>query len=294
MLQRLDEDANWGVPCGVFRSWYVNVLAEKKRRAQSCFDEFVKSHGRPHTSEEINRLFQKLGKERDFHIYRKGHSEISAGKNVFTDEELVATAAMVTLSAGRNTTILTRDHDVLEQFYKLTGLLTIHFQAALFAKRWVEAPNLFQSQPMPDSDELQHYFNVENSMLIRKPVQPDFFLTWLLPSHADFLRMQCVLFAGQNDAMTITPLTYICEKRMIKLVEAKGNSLGLHTDLLNGRNCHVTGFPVGIDDPRQFVIVCKDHVLEAPDSPYRFPLLDLTHATSHFEVVSKFSVAISD
>jgi len=278
-----DEDAAWGVPCGVFRNWYVNVLAERKRRAQSFVDEFVANQGRQPSSEELNTLFQKAGNERDFHIFRKGQREISVGANVFTDEELVATAAMVTLAAGRNTTILTRDHDVLEQFYKLTGLLTIHYQATLFAERWTEGPSRFQSQPMPSSKELCHYFVVDQSVIIRKPVAPDAFFTWLLPRNAEPLRMRCVLFTGQNDGLAMTPLTYICETPMLKLVEAKGQSWGLNTELLNGKNCHVTGFPVGISDPRSFVVLALDRFVRDSNSQYKFPRLDLAHATTHFE-----------
>jgi len=85
----------------------------------------------------------------------------------------------------------------------------------------------------------------------------------------------------------MTPLTYICETPMLKLVEAKGQSWGLNTELLNGKNCHVTGFPagfpVGISDPRSFVVLALDRFVRDSNSQYKFPRLDLAHATTHFE-----------
>ena len=138
---------------------------------------------------------------------------------------------------------------------------------------------------MPDSDDLRHFFDTDQSVLIRKPVPADAFLAWLLPNDANPLRIQCVLFAEKKEALTITPLSFICESPMIELVEAKGKSWGLNTDLLDGKNCHVTGFPIGIHDPRDFVILGHDRMVIAPGTKYKFPRLDLAQATTHFELL---------
>ena len=173
----------WAGP-GLFRSWYVNILGQRKRKAHALVAKFVETHNREPTRDELDGVFQRAGADRDFHIFRKGHNEISSGSNIFTDEELVTTAAMVALSAGRSVTILTRDHDVLEQFYMLTGLLTLHYQATLFAERYVGDHKKFIARSMPSSPELRAYFSVDQSLLIEKPVPPDEFVAWLLPEEA--------------------------------------------------------------------------------------------------------------
>ena len=75
---------------------------------------------------------------------------------------------------------------------------------------------------------------------------------------------------------------------MVKLVEAKAKSGGLNTDLLNGKNCHVSGFPIGIDDPRSFVVVAVDKLAATAVPGLKFSQLDLAHATVHFEQLFSF------
>ena len=280
-----DENGQWGSPCGVFRNHYVNLLSERKRRAKALVDESVQKLGVRPSDNDLNRIFQQAGIERDFHIFRKGEREISADGNIFTDEELVATAAMVSLSTGRNTTIFTRDHDVLEQFYVLCGLLSSHYQGTLFAKIWANNSALFTHELVPQTAETKHYFDVENGLMVSKPVPPDDFVRWLLPSEFELICMRCILFTGQDEHLAITPLTFVCETPMLELVQAKGNSWGLNTDLLDGRNCHVTGFPLGIPDPRKRVLVVKDRTVPAQDPRFNYARLDLAHATTHFEIL---------
>jgi hypothetical protein len=51
---------------------------------------------------------------------------------------------------GRETTILTRDHDLMDQFYKLIFLIDTHDQSMLFANKYVASPQLDLNGSAPD------------------------------------------------------------------------------------------------------------------------------------------------
>lgn len=269
----------------IFRTYYVNVLAQRKRKAVELVDEFFRSNGRPPTDAERLRLFQKGFSERDVFIFRKGYKEIVENKNVFTDEVIVSHAATVACGLGASVTIFTRDHDVCEQFYKLTTLLTVAYQATLFAQRFAAESGSFSKSPMPFTAETDGFFEVSKSFLVKKPAPPDEFVRWLMPKEWQPVRMRCVLFAGQPPNLTITPLSFIGEAEMQQLVDVKGRTWGLNTDRLNGLNCHVTGFPRTIPEPREHVVVAEDKVVTMPSSPMRFAKLELAHSVYHFEHV---------
>jgi hypothetical protein len=276
-----DDEAGWGNPCGTFRNWYANLLLERKRRAVFLVEQFEKDNGRSPTESEKNNLFQKGFNERDIKIFQKGVREVQKTGNPHTDEELVATAAMVSLAAGRSVTIFTRDHDVFEHFFKLTELLTVHYQATLFAARFAADPSAYKQTAMPATPETEEYFDVPDSFLVRKPVPPEEFLLWLLPKEYTRLRFTCVLMTGSADDLWMTPLMYFGEVEMLCLVEAKGKSNGLHTHLVDGRNCHVTGFPKGIPNPREHVVIARDLLVMEERTGLKFPRLDLAHAVYH-------------
>src|SRR5690606_33085204 len=131
----------------------------------------------------------------------------------------VTTAAMIALASGRNVTILTRDQDILDQFYCLTGQLSHHYQATLFGDRYADDPAAFRAEPMPRSKETEAYFYVEESLVVNKPVPPERFTEWLLPAEYETIRMNCVLLTGPAETMAITPLIYLAEAGMYRLVE---------------------------------------------------------------------------
>jgi hypothetical protein len=235
------------------------------------------------TIEELRRLLQKAGIDRDVRIYLKGIEEIDNGKNWFTDEQLVSTAAMLALFGGQNVTILTRDHDVLDQFFCLTTQLTSHYQATVFGDRYADDPSRFPAEPMPRSKETEYNFSVDDSFLVSKPVAPDRFIEWLLPAEYEPIRITCVLLTGQGDELAATPLMYIGETGMYRLLEAKGLTYGRSTDRLIGRNCHVTGLPIGCE--RSKLAIVRDRTYPTTIPEMYFAYLDLAHVTNHFEVI---------
>jgi hypothetical protein len=279
----LDHETPWPEAYMLGRQYYVTLLSDRKQRAREVIAEFATVNGRPPSEQELNGLWQKAGTDRDFHLLRKG--AVDLGKpNFFADEDVVVTAAMVAFSGGCNTTIFTRDGDVLEQFQKLIELLTIHYQALLFADLFADNPQGFASRPMPkDVPELEFYFDPERCQLIRKHVEnPDEFVAALLPNDFAPVLLTCVLLGGRPPEMTRSFIRFIGERDMHRVFQVKGQTQGLSTCRLSGRNCHVTGFPKGIDEPRNWVILGEDRYTEVGGVPsIRIAHLDRAHTNWH-------------
>lgn len=264
-----------------FYSYYVNLLLMRKRRGQALVEDFVQRHGRQPTADEQNNLFNRGGLERDRKLLQKGFKDI-ASPNFFTDEELVTSAVLTAILTGRDSVILTRDPDLLEQFEKLLSLLTKHYIAHCFANIYAESKSSFETKGMRQGHHvLDFYFDATESLLVKKHVSPELFVEAVLPNSFEVVRTTCLLFGGQPPDLTVTPLPFRLERGMADLLMAVGNSFGLCTDRLQDKNCHATGFPIGIDDPDEWVIVSKDNMRSPPDSPLRFAEIDVGHVITH-------------
>ena len=83
----------------------------------------------------------------------------------------------------------------------------------------------------------------------------------------------------------MTVVSYVGEKGLDGVIRMKGLTKGLSTDRLGGKNCHVTGFPIGIDEPRNWVVVARDKTNLSLESGLFIANLDLAHTAYHFEIV---------
>lgn len=284
-----DSDARYGLELGPALFYYMHLLVHRKQMAKDAIDAFIIANGREPTSDEQRKIFQKLGKERDYMIFHKGFKEISTGGQVITDEHLVAAAAVGAIVNGKPTTVLTRDQDVFDQFYKMTGFLTYQYQATVFASRFANDRKSFTTSPMPRSRAIDYFLDAPNSYLVKKPCHPDDFVRWLLPSEYELIPMSCCLISGIASGLFMQPMEYRAEADMSRLIYAKAATCGLNTDSLDGLNCHCVGYPDGIDDPRQWVIIVKDHELRDTTGVLRFPLLDVAMAAKHNETMKASS-----
>lgn len=285
----IDDQARWFPEQALGVEYYINLLAERKRVSTTLIDSFARKHGRQPTTTEKNSLFQKGWMERDFFLLKKGEEELRTGGNFFTDEELVVVACAVGLASGLDTVIVTRDHDVFDQFAKLTKLLVVHYQGLLFADRFADSPHAYNITPMPVGvPRLDAYFHAKNSVLVRKPVEnPDLFMEWLLPPNFAPVRLSCILLGGEAPPLSFEYLEFRAEKDLERIIAMKGKMRGLSTDRIIGRNCHTTGYPLGIPDPRSHVLVVQDYEKYMSDGTLGFPLLDMMHAITHNDVNSE-------
>jgi hypothetical protein len=279
----LDHELAWEPDLYCTRSYYSSLLSVRRQRSRQIIGDFESEHGRSPTNEEANRLFQINGTERDFQLLKKGFADF--GKpHFFTDDDLVSCAAVLGLRTGRPVTILTRDGDVLDQFQKLMTLLTSHYQALLFADVYANSPSSFQTISMPSTSTLESYFDCGQSLLVKKPVDPDKFVEWLLPQDYQAVRLTCVLLAGDPPSMTLQLIRFQAEIDMLRLIRTKGLAGGRSTNRLGVRNCHVTGFPEGIDDPRSWVVIATDRTESFRGTTFNVARLDLRHVIEQREI----------
>ena len=268
---------HWGRYWTLARQYYSTLLSSRKDRALKLVDDFRAENGRDPTREELQQLLQNNGTDRDFRLMRKA-IESGAGPNWWTDELLVTAALQIGVYSGTPTSILTRDHDVFDQFERLCSLVTMDYQAYLFGECFRTYSDRFRCVPMPDDPVVNAYFDASESFLVSKPVPADEFTGWLFPSRYRPATISCALFAGPPGETTVEVLTFNAEQEISHMMRVKGRTLGRSSDLPDGLNCHVTGFPETIPSPREFVIIGKDRWITGPGTEMRWSQLDYAHA----------------
>ena len=118
--------------------YYSALLLLRKLKGKQFALEFQGQHGRLPTPVEFFPAFKKLGRGYDDRAARmawKGACDYDK-KNYAADEQLVTMAVLHALMTGRETTILPRDHDLMDQFYKLIFLIDTHYRSMLLAKKY--------------------------------------------------------------------------------------------------------------------------------------------------------------
>jgi hypothetical protein len=100
----------------------------------------TKGLGRAPTQDELVAELQGNLGERGLHMAQKG-IEAASSPNKLTDEELVVLAVLTAILKGSEVFILTRDQDVLEQYYKLLSHVNEHYRAMLVAEKYASDPN---------------------------------------------------------------------------------------------------------------------------------------------------------
>ena len=196
-----------------------------------------------------------------------------------TDESLVVLAALHALKTGQPTVVLTRDQDVLEQFYKLWWFLENHYRAMLMADRYADDPLGFRMHPLPDHPRIRNLFESTRGLLSELGSDR---LTSVLPKRFDFVSAECWLIGGR-----FTRLIFGAERQMARLIELKGLTGGLVSDRLDGRNLHplLAGLPVGVRLVDSVAIV-RDHGVLLNDGTTKVGYYDLEHSINTLEVGS--------
>lgn len=234
---------------------YTNILGVRKRMLHWAEIAFANEFGRPPREGDkstIHGIAQRAVGERGFLLAKKGAGEQAAGALSFADEELVYTAVASALRTGRQTTILTKDEDLLEQFYRLIYLLDTHYRSMLVAQLYKHHFSTFRSHPMPRSGQWSDFFQGENNILVER--DGDLQDRVLAPSFK-FVAVSCVLLGGRLQQMT-----FGAETEMQNLIVMKGRTRGRNTDLLGARNCHfyLAGLPAPSKDMPACFTVAED------------------------------------
>jgi hypothetical protein len=119
--------------------YYVQLLAFRKRAFDLARANLERELQREPTEAEVEKQAQRMVQDRGWQLATKGHKE--KGKaNFLTDETVLVRAIISAISTGRETSVLTRDRDLVEQFYKLLYLIDTHYCSYLIAEAYRRQP----------------------------------------------------------------------------------------------------------------------------------------------------------
>lgn len=268
-------------------AYYVALLAMRRRVLKLGEILFTESKGRnPSHTELVDYVSKAFGERGLSLVYKRGASAPQASSWLMnTDESLVYLAAAFALAHGRSTVILTKDQDVLEQFYKLWWLLDTHYRAMLLANEHVHDPFRYPIESMPDFRETRGFFDMQNAILIRRGRDR---MTAVLPKHFDFIPVECWHVAG-----AMTKAVFGAERQMNVLLDAKGRTGGLVSGRLGaGRNLHPWLPPLPLHERiADSIAVARDRSFPVVGSNAQIGAFDITHAVNTQE---RFSVFVTE
>jgi hypothetical protein len=262
-------------PLFVALTYYINLLSMRKRAMTMMRQHYLEEFGAEPSKQDLNNYCQaKLG-ERGVRLAADGAEALaSKSPNFHTDEELVATAMFFGICTGRETVILTRDEHIQEQFYKLKVLLVDHYFSMYLADRYADDPLAFKTLSMPIAHPwASDVFVGKRDILLRRPSQT---LDEILPPNPTCVPIYCWLVREQ-----LTQTCFCAEKEIKRLLGIKGQTAGLSTDRLDGRNCHVWLGKVGVAALGNWVAVAEDRSFRY--GPTSLGLLDITLAICNDE-----------
>jgi len=260
--------------------YYVELLGFRKKLVIAELATFEEENGRSPINEERRKLMQRLHEglgPRGYLLAKKG-AEAKNPENLLTDETLVYLAMKTGIETGREVIILSRDEDVLEQFYKLQWLLDTHYRAMLLADGYAADPSRFVTHPMPTSSDprLKDAFIGEDDVLVERP-------PWLingphapiLPRYNRPVTVQCWIVGEKR-----TSMGFCAEREMERLLHTKAATGGLNTYKLGEKNLHLWLAPLNIPKSlRGCAAVARDRRAKTPPGLNEIPLFDVNQAT---------------
>jgi hypothetical protein len=259
--------------------YYVELLGFRKRPAILRLKEFEEEHGRSPDEEERRRLMAQLHEAlgpRGYLLAKKGR-DVKNPENLLTDETLAYLAMKTGIETGREVVILSKDEDVLEQFYKLQWLLDTHYRAMLLADAYAAEPSRFVTRPMPTTSDprLKDAFIGDDDVLVERP-------QWLisgsdaqiLPPYCRPVTVQCWI-VGER----VTTMTFCAEREMERLLHTKAATGGLNTYKLGEKNLHLWLAPLNIPmSLRECAAVVRDRKVRSASGLTEIPLFDVNQS----------------
>jgi hypothetical protein len=268
-------------------AYYVSLLGLRRRVLELGEMVLIEREGRSPSPGELRIEVQKIFGERGLLLGYKGGTVIEKPSSwlMSTDESLVYLAACAALTSGRPTIILTKDQDVLEQFYKLWWFLDTHYRAMLLADEYIHSPFVYPISTFPKLAEAERYFYSENAILVQRGAAR---MSAILPKTFSFVSVECWhLGAG------VTRFIFGAEREMQRLLEIKGETGGLVSAKLGGgRNLHPWLVPLPLGERIvDSIALVRDRSVPIMGAGARIGVFDATHAVNTRE---RFSVIVPD
>lgn len=241
---------------GIARAYYTHLLWIR-RLARRVAEDRLRDRGQSTpTVQAINTEIQKTLGDRGLLLVHKRGKSASPGKA--TDEDLVYSAAASALKSGQGTIVLTRDDDLAEQFYKLWWFLDTHYRGMLMGDEYSANPFAYRHHALPVTERTAHMFTTGRSTMVERGPRR---MQEVLPADFDFVAAECWVVKPAG----MTKLVFGAERQMARLLDVKGRTGGLSTEMLDGRNIHP--WLAGLNIGRRVA----DSYLVAPDKTVEIP-----------------------
>jgi hypothetical protein len=250
----------------------------------------TKQLGQSPTNNEFLAEVQSQVGERGFRIEVKG-LEAANSPNMLTDEHLVVTAVLTAIMRGTEVFIVTRDADVLEQYFKVLCLMKEHYRAMLVAERYAANPEAMPFRELPienDGKELHRFSG--SSFLQFESTDVEFNP---LPAKFHFVNVYCFLLGGELPRIKATYCGFCAETEMAEMLRVKTATGGLSTDKLGGRNCAIHTAPLTPETCKVVVSIGMDTIVP-PGKADGFRLDDFLNTVCENELHTYLSYATSD
>ena len=239
--------------------YYIQLLCVRKLVASIERDRFSADCGREPTADELAARCKRITGERGWRLAEKGMNECQK-INFGADEEAAVTWAVISaIVSGRETVIMTRDTDVMEQFYKLIYLLDTHYRSCLIACAFANFPSMFEDVSTSNMPGLWDVADPRDAVVKSMPYRFD---QRVLPLNFRPVSVQCWLIGGDPARLSMSRLSFLAEREMSQVIRAKGSTGGKNTALLSGRNCHRCFLPHFDNVPADWFLIGSDRVAE--------------------------------
>jgi hypothetical protein len=254
--------------------YYIQLLGLRKKLATAKMWKFEEDHGRPPEDGEWRKLMQQLHEDlgpRGYMLAKKGR-DAKDPENLLTDETLVYLAMKDSIETGREVVILSKDEDIMEQFYKLQWLMDTHYRAMLLADVYAAEPSRFVTHPMPeDCVDLKGMLEDNDGLLVERPLR----LTSghdapILPPYCHPVMVHCWIVGEKA-----TSMVFCAEREMERLLLTKAATGGLNTYKFSEKNFHLWLAPLEVPERlRGCAAIVRDRRTRSESGLIEIPLFD--------------------
>jgi hypothetical protein len=253
--------------------YYLRLLALRKAIGPMATSILTSRLGRAPTNDELLAEVQSQFGIRGFHMARKGVEAVNS-PNVLTDEQFVLMAIITAITRGQETFIITRDTDVLEQYYKALNLMKEHYRAMCVGECHAANPHAIPFQKMSVIDDGVHIPEFEGDSVLQLETTDLEFNP--RPTAFHFVNVYCLVLGGGPSNFKVSYCCFCAEKEMAQMLKIKTETGGLSTDKLDGRNCTIRTAPLSPENHRVVVSLGKERIVEFGGG--KFAVNDLNNA----------------
>jgi hypothetical protein len=168
-------------------------------------------------------------------------------------------AILTAIMRGSEVFIVTRDADVLEQYFKALCLMKEHYRAMLVADRYAANPKATPFREVPIQNDGIHVPAFSGSSVLQFETTDLQFNP--LPKEFHFVMIYCLLLGGEPSKMRVTYSSFCAETEMAEVLRVKAATDGLSTNNLDGRNCTIHTAPFEVGNHRVVVTIGNETIV---------------------------------